>query len=245
MDQQKELIPELCCLVARSYPTLCEPMDCRPPGSSVHEVSQARVLEWVAVAFSRGSSWSRDQTQVSYLAGRFFTTESPGTPIIQESFPEGKNWTRDQKETLYIRGKTKSILRDSIYLKYEEIIIQKAYTRKGTIFTKGKKVKLALGSYKAIIQARRQWNMTAKDSRTTWEYHSQLNHWTIRRCSQTWKFTEYSTLGAVLPGGQQRGKRGREERHSVKSSKPRDEWESCVKNNANKLIYKTEIESQV
>ena len=45
--------------------------------------------------------------------------------------------------------------------------------------------------------------------------------------------------------GSGEGKRGREERHSIKSSKPRDEWESCVKNNANKLIYKTEIESQM
>ena len=104
MDQQKDLIPELCCLVAKSYPTLCEPMDCRPPGSSVHEVSQARVLEWVAVAFSRGSSWSRDQTQVSYLAGRFFTTESPGTPIIQESFPERKELnSRSKGDTIYKR----------------------------------------------------------------------------------------------------------------------------------------------
>ena len=41
---------------------LCDPIDCRPPGSSVHGVSQARMLEWVTVSFSRGSSWSRNQT---------------------------------------------------------------------------------------------------------------------------------------------------------------------------------------
>jgi len=46
-------------------------MDNSPPGSSVHRVLQARILEWVAIPFSRGSSQPRDQTQVSYIAGRF------------------------------------------------------------------------------------------------------------------------------------------------------------------------------
>ena len=50
----------------------CDPMDFSPPGSSVHEISQARILEWVAISFSRGSSQPRDQTQVSCIAGRFF-----------------------------------------------------------------------------------------------------------------------------------------------------------------------------
>ena len=44
------------CLVAKLSPTLCNPTDCSSPGSSVHEISQARVLEWVAISFSRGSS---------------------------------------------------------------------------------------------------------------------------------------------------------------------------------------------
>ena len=52
--------------------TLCEPMDCSPPGSSFHGISQAGILEWVAMSFSRGSSQPRDQTQVSLIAGRFF-----------------------------------------------------------------------------------------------------------------------------------------------------------------------------
>ena len=59
--------------VAQSCLTLCDPMDCSLPGSSVHGIFQARVLEWVAIAFSRGSSWPRDQTQVSCIAGRYFT----------------------------------------------------------------------------------------------------------------------------------------------------------------------------
>ena len=63
----------LCILVAQLYPTLCDPMDCSSPGSSVHGVLQARILEWVATPFSRGSSQHRDRTQVSHMAGRFFT----------------------------------------------------------------------------------------------------------------------------------------------------------------------------
>ena len=59
--------------VAQSCPTLSDPMDCRPPGSSVHGILQARILEWVAIPFSRGSSQPRNQTQVSHVAGRFFT----------------------------------------------------------------------------------------------------------------------------------------------------------------------------
>ena len=53
--------------------TLCDPMDCSLPGFSVHGIFQARVLEWVAISFSRRSAWPRDQTQVSRTAGRHFT----------------------------------------------------------------------------------------------------------------------------------------------------------------------------
>ena len=51
--------------VSRSVVSLCNPMDCSPPGSSVHGILQARILEWIAVSFSGISSWPRDQTQVS------------------------------------------------------------------------------------------------------------------------------------------------------------------------------------
>ena len=59
--------------VVQSCLTLCDPMDCSPPGSSVHGIFQVRVLEWVAISFSRGSSQLRDQTQVSRIVGRRFT----------------------------------------------------------------------------------------------------------------------------------------------------------------------------
>ena len=58
--------------VAQSCPTLCDSMDCRPSGSSVHGILQARILEWVAISFSRGSSRPSDRTQVSHIAGRHF-----------------------------------------------------------------------------------------------------------------------------------------------------------------------------
>jgi len=60
-------------LVTQSYLTFRDPMDCSPPGSSVNGISQARILEWVAIPFFRVSSQPRDQTQVSCIAGRFFT----------------------------------------------------------------------------------------------------------------------------------------------------------------------------
>ena len=70
-------------LVTKSSLTLCDPMDCGMPGSSVHGISQAKVLEWVAISFSRGSCypgiepWSLTS---SVLAGGFFITESPEKP---------------------------------------------------------------------------------------------------------------------------------------------------------------------
>ena len=60
-------------LVAQLCLTLCDPKDCSPPGSSVHGILQARMLEWVAIPFSRASSWPRDQTCISSMAGRFLT----------------------------------------------------------------------------------------------------------------------------------------------------------------------------
>ena len=70
----------LCLLACALSPTLFDPMDCRPPGSSVHGIFQAGILKWVAISYFRGSSWPRDQTQVSCE----FITESPGSwsPLV-------------------------------------------------------------------------------------------------------------------------------------------------------------------
>ena len=63
----------LCVWVTQYSPSLCHPMDCSPPGSSVHGIFQERILEWVVIPISRGSAPSRDRTWVSCIAGRFFT----------------------------------------------------------------------------------------------------------------------------------------------------------------------------
>ena len=58
--------------VAQSCPTLCDPVDCNLLGFSIHGILQARILEWVAISFSRASSQPRDRTEVSLIGGRRF-----------------------------------------------------------------------------------------------------------------------------------------------------------------------------
>ena len=65
----------------QSCPTLCHPMDCSPPSPEVHGFLQARLLEWVAISFYRGSSQLRNQTRISCIALRFFNAEPPGKPV--------------------------------------------------------------------------------------------------------------------------------------------------------------------
>ena len=84
-------------------------MDCNLPGSSVHGILQAIILEWVAIPSSRTSSQSRDQTWVSHTAGRFFTVELPGKPSLRAGkgskntlmSPETPSslWTRSEKQS--------------------------------------------------------------------------------------------------------------------------------------------------
>ena len=66
--------------VTQSCLTLCNPMDCSPPGSFVHGILQARIPERVAIPSSRGSSQLRDQTQVSHIIGRHFNLSHQGSP---------------------------------------------------------------------------------------------------------------------------------------------------------------------
>ena len=67
-EETVPLGPHRVCSVAQSCLTLCNPVDCSPPGSSVHGILQARILECVAITYSRGSSWPRDQTWVSRVS---------------------------------------------------------------------------------------------------------------------------------------------------------------------------------
>ena len=76
-------------LVAQLCSTL-QPTESSPPGSPVHGSLQASMLQWVAMPFSKGSSWPRDQTWVSSIAGRFFTIWTTGGPTIYSQFQERK-----------------------------------------------------------------------------------------------------------------------------------------------------------
>ena len=90
---------------AQSRLTLCNPMGCNPPGSSVHRIFQARILEWIVISSSRGSSWPRSRAQVSCSAGRFLTNwvmrEAPDVKNCQNSrvkkmkLPKGQNTRSD------------------------------------------------------------------------------------------------------------------------------------------------------
>ena len=100
-QQATDCIRLCSCLVAQSCPILCNLIDCSPPGSSVHGVPQARILEWVAILFSRVSSWSREWTQVSHIAGRFFTIWATREAWLYQE--EGAIWmksTSDEKESI-------------------------------------------------------------------------------------------------------------------------------------------------
>ena len=72
-------------LVAKSFLTLFNLMNCSPPGFSVDGILLARILEWVAISYSRGSSPPRDRTWVSCIAGKFFTSEPPGKALTEHN----------------------------------------------------------------------------------------------------------------------------------------------------------------
>ena len=79
----------MCAKLLQLCPTLCDPMDCCLPGSSVYGILQAKILAWVAIPFSRGSSQPRDQTCISYIScigRRFFTTSATWKAISRWQF---------------------------------------------------------------------------------------------------------------------------------------------------------------
>ena len=80
--KQRKYIIHRCCSVAKSCLTPCDPMNCSLPGFSVYVVLQARLLEWVAIPFLRGSSLPRDWTRVSCIAGRCFNLWAGEFPTV-------------------------------------------------------------------------------------------------------------------------------------------------------------------
>ena len=104
-DFRRELSPDWKVKVTQSCPTLCDPMDCSPPGSSVHGILQARILEWVAMPSSRACSWPRYGTWVSCIAGRFLTvwaTREASFPDYPDyPYPKLMIFWLDHKQLLY------------------------------------------------------------------------------------------------------------------------------------------------
>ena len=71
-------------LFAKPVGLFCDPMDCSPPGFSVHGLSQAKIVEWVAISFSREFSQPKNQVHIFCIAGRFFTTDPPGKNVCSQ-----------------------------------------------------------------------------------------------------------------------------------------------------------------
>ena len=92
--------------VAQSCPTLCDPMDRSPPGSSAHGIFQSRVLEWVAISFSRGSSQPRDQTRISRIEGRCFLLYCSRFIIVFTQITYLKKQTHKNKTFLILQYNT-------------------------------------------------------------------------------------------------------------------------------------------
>ena len=92
-----------------SHVRLCDPMDCSNPGSSVHGISQERILEWVAIPFSRRFSQPGDRTQVSCFEGRFFTIWAT-REWVAISYSRGSPQPRDQTQISYISWIGRQIL---------------------------------------------------------------------------------------------------------------------------------------
>ena len=97
--------------VAQSCPTLCDPMDCSLSGSSVHGIFQARVLEWIAISFSRGPSRPRNRTRVSHIASRCFTIWATREDLPSEAWgkygwPPPSSANRDKQRRWWHLGST-------------------------------------------------------------------------------------------------------------------------------------------
>ena len=115
--------------VAQLYPTFCDPMDCSPPGFSIHGIFQAWVLEWVAISFSRGSSQPRNWTWVSSIAGRRFTIWA-GDYVLMRSW----GWSHDGITAFTGRDQRISSLSTSHGIKRCLLLGRKALTNLDSIW---------------------------------------------------------------------------------------------------------------
>ena len=115
----KQQLPTEWMKTAQSCWTLCNPMDCSLPGSSIHGILQARILEWVAIPFSRGSSGPQDRTQISLIAGGFFTIwATRGTQILTPPLPSRSSQSTELSSLCYTAAfhHGLSVLHTAVYI---------------------------------------------------------------------------------------------------------------------------------
>ena len=130
------------CSVAKSRPTLCEPMGCSLSGSSVHGIFQARILEWVAISSSRGSSWPRDWNLIS-CSGRWVlyhwaTREAANLVFLPNSKQEEHRWLAlDFRSAGARKNPNQGKLQQELWIKEENLMIWTVVPMRGLPFSGG------------------------------------------------------------------------------------------------------------
>ena len=99
-----------CCLVAQSCLTLCDPMDCSLPGSSVHGIFQGRLLEWVTISFSKRSPDPWIKPRFTHIVGRCFTIQPPGKSGEESKIPKQIHSFINRRKTRWLaQGRTRCL----------------------------------------------------------------------------------------------------------------------------------------
>ena len=119
----------VCAKSLQSCPTLCNPMDCSLPGSSVHRILQAGILEWVAISYSKGPSKPRDRTWVCYvscigtwihylcLGSRFSGYSIPKHKRVRLSYYNLRSWKNNEKTNVWKRNERLVIMKTNYWLR--------------------------------------------------------------------------------------------------------------------------------
>ena len=157
-------------LVTQSCPTLCNPMDCSPPGSPVHGIFQGRTLEWIAISYSRGSSQPRDQTWVFWIADRFFTVWATSTALW--GMNSGHSWTAWFKS---FGGGNKSISqRNKKVEKYLWLLGDKAGEGRGALISFVAKCSTETLLFPFVLMCKR---LPAVSEKLKWELIKEADCW--------------------------------------------------------------------
>ena len=171
------------CLVAQSCPTLCDPVDCSPPGSSAHGILQARILEGVAISFSRGSSRPRDPTQVSCIAGRHFNLWA--TREAQGNAKECSNYL-----AIALISHTSKVMLKILQARLQQYVSRELSDVQAG-FRKGRWTRDQIANIHWIIKKAREFQKTSISVLLTMP--KPLTVWITINCGKFWKRWEYQT----------------------------------------------------